>query len=157
MYLGTDPPLNVVQVVESKEVDFEAMDAEHQQLLAKIREHTSGENKPAATDRLIMRTNVPLVCDQEDTGVRLSNPLGGDAGPSKSGAEGRSVTATVTLGYEGKGAARDVVLRVACPASVECAHPCVEFSEVRSGGTPATASLTFTHTGDMVPPNNVGE
>ena len=41
MYLGTDPPTNSVGGVETKELNYESMDEEHQSLLAVIRESQS--------------------------------------------------------------------------------------------------------------------
>ena len=162
LYLGTDPPLSVVQVMDSKDDDFEAMDAEHQELLARIREHTSGDDRRAAVmnePRLHLRTNVPLVCDvPEASHVALNDPLAGDPGGGfgGGGTQARQVTATVHLSFEGRGSARDVVVHAACPATVECATGDVEVGEVfGSRATPVTLRLVFTHSGATVPPNNV--
>ena len=154
LYMGTDPPLNVVQVVESKDLDFEAMDREHQELLAQIRDHTAGEGRGAVAERLLLRTHVPVACDAEDRHMHLSDPLGG-GGREGRGAEPRTVTVTVHVSYEGRAPVRDVAVRVACPPTVACSPTEERIAEMRPGrGTPVTLRLRFTHTGAAVPPTS---
>lgn len=62
-FLGTDPASNPVQVLESKDLDYDAIDEEHRRLQGMIRQAVGSSNKrfESAVDSLQLRVD-PLEC-----------------------------------------------------------------------------------------------
>mmetsp|Transcript_14226 Transcript_14226/g.38566 ORF Transcript_14226/g.38566 Transcript_14226/m.38566 type:complete len:906 (-) Transcript_14226:247-2964(-) len=67
-YLGTDAMANSLGWGEGKEVDYEDMMQEQKQLAAIIQAHSSGQQLQAP-DRMVMRAQVPRLCDHARAGV----------------------------------------------------------------------------------------
>ncbi|CAG9461638.1 unnamed protein product [Pedinophyceae sp. YPF-701] len=155
-YLGTDPPLNVVQVVDSKDLDFDAMDREHQDLLQKIREHAAAQDPSAAAHApslLQLRTQVPVLADPTDD-PRMHDPLSGIRNDARS----RCVTATLYVTYTGAQSTGGTSITVECPAGVFADNPRFELPGFRGGtSTPQMAKLRFTYAGAHVPPSRVAK
>ena len=67
VYLGTDPPSQVVNAFESKDLDYAEMDDEHRRLLSIIREATS-DTKTEPTEVVTIRAQVPSHLDHTGGG-----------------------------------------------------------------------------------------
>merc|ERR1719326_2321777 len=61
-YLGTDPPTASLVNTEMKELNYDEMEEEHQDLLRIIRQ-THGEGAREAEERLVVQPQVPAVLD----------------------------------------------------------------------------------------------
>lgn len=72
-YMGTDPPNNVVNVVENKDLNYADMDAEHRQLLAKIRSSTKPNILQEPADKVLVRAQVsPTLMSDNEFSVGLT-------------------------------------------------------------------------------------
>merc|ERR1719424_628718 len=68
-YLGTDPPPASLVNTEMKELNYDEMEEEHQELLRVIRQ-THGEGQREAEEQLAIRADVPAALDsnpEDDT------------------------------------------------------------------------------------------
>lgn len=63
VYLGTEPPIHAISYGDAKEVDYAAMDAEHKQLMTKIKQAGSAPAPTDTADKLIIKAQVRL-CNQ---------------------------------------------------------------------------------------------
>ena len=168
VYMGTDPPLNVVQVVEGPEVDFEAADDEHHRLLERIRNHMSAVHATPTEVALALRTNVPLQCDRtrsEQDGediAELSDPMArhrnNDQKKKKKEALSvvrRRLTVSLVLTNHASRAIHDVRVQIGCPAGVSCATPEVSYDHLASGtggvAEPTHVSLKFSTDAQLMP------
>ena len=59
-YLGTDPAANPIQLLESKDLDYDAMDAEHRQLQTMIRKATTTGVKAEPKDLIATEVHGPV-------------------------------------------------------------------------------------------------
>ena len=76
LYLGTDPPTNAVTAADQKELDYEAMDAEHRELLNDIR-LSQASQAVEPSDRINMRVQMPKSLDEldQDTFIDLGESV----------------------------------------------------------------------------------
>merc|ERR1719454_1135533 len=75
-YLGTDPPTASLVNTEMKELNYDEMEEEHQDLLRVIRQ-THGEGTKEAEENLMLRAEVPAMLDvnpEDDTDA--DDPVG---------------------------------------------------------------------------------
>ena len=105
-YLGTDPPANVVSMVDTKELNYEEMDEEHRSLLGVIREATS-DMKAEPTDRVLLRVEMPTRLDPPITTAADGEPVRGGSW------ESRAVTAKLIVSYTGSDSVENLQIEVA--------------------------------------------
>jgi len=76
-YLGTDPPTASLVNTEMKELNYDEMEEEHQDLLRIIRQ-THGEGAREAEEKLVIQPQVPSVLDQgcEENYTDADDPVG---------------------------------------------------------------------------------
>eukprot|EP01012_Entosiphon_sulcatum_P026014 TRINITY_DN3140_c0_g1_i1.p1 TRINITY_DN3140_c0_g1~~TRINITY_DN3140_c0_g1_i1.p1 ORF type:complete len:869 (-),score=169.44 TRINITY_DN3140_c0_g1_i1:72-2678(-) len=105
-YLGTDPASNPVQILESKELDYEEMDEEHRRLQALIRQAVNA-GKAEPKEQLVLRVQVPTIPDGT-----TSDHLQGDTGSAMAQ---HSVTIKLFMKFTGEDAVENVVVTVIAP------------------------------------------
>eukprot|EP00971_Amphidinium_carterae_P280958 5577870-Amphidinium_carterae.1 len=75
-YLGTDPPAANLVNTEMKELNYDEMEEEHQELLRVIRT-THGEGAPEAEEKLVIQAQVPPGLDSRpDDDTDPEDPFG---------------------------------------------------------------------------------
>jgi len=112
-YMGTNPNMGVASPQDVKDLDYEAMDEEHRNILAKIRASTK-QARVEPTDRLVLRFQTPQRLDgagDAETPVQSRRS-------SFAGAEPHVMTIKVFASFQGSGAAENVHLQVITPSSM---------------------------------------
>ena len=112
-YMGTNPNTEVASPQEVKDLDYEAMDEEHRNILAKIRASTK-QTRVEPTDRLVLRIQTPQRLD----GVGSTETPVQSRRSSFAGGEPYVMTIRVFASYQGTGAAENVHLQVVTPSSM---------------------------------------
>merc|ERR1712227_964777 len=75
-YLGTDPPTASLVNTEMKELNYDEMEEEHQELLRYIRQ-THGEGTREAEEHLHVQAQVPDLLDtNQDDDIDADDPVG---------------------------------------------------------------------------------
>ena len=149
-FMGTDPQTEVMGAYDTKELDYEAMDAEHRRLLGQIRAATS-QTKAEPTDRIVLRAQVPSQLDAS------REAAGGRAGVSKRRASTvgltNSVTIKVFVNYTGMGSIENVQLNVRTPSTVYAEPSSFEVQQITGNtrGTPLVFDVTLVATPDHMP------
>ncbi|KAF5831159.1 PTHB1 C-terminus-domain-containing protein [Dunaliella salina] len=157
-YLGTDAMANSLGWGEGKEVDYEDMMREQKQLAAIIQAHSTGQELQMP-DRMVMRAQVPRLCDHARAGAaNTAGDLGnGDQDEEENGermpparkrwgsASSNRLTTKLYLYYQGGGSMVDnvsLVVRPPKPLKVD-----QENIQLRTVGAdperPTTLSLVF--------------
>eukprot|EP01002_Notosolenus_urceolatus_P008681 NODE_329_length_2224_cov_23.051494_g260_i0.p1 GENE.NODE_329_length_2224_cov_23.051494_g260_i0~~NODE_329_length_2224_cov_23.051494_g260_i0.p1 ORF type:complete len:663 (-),score=183.01 NODE_329_length_2224_cov_23.051494_g260_i0:73-2061(-) len=132
-YLGTDPANQPVQLLDSKELDYEAMDEEHKQLQQLIKNSISA-GKAEPTELVTIQVNIPQAIDE--------------ASGSFGGRGGRNVTVKVYVSYNGADILENAALIVDCaaPFTVDQSYvPLPALHGTQSSGTaePVVIPLVF--------------
>ena len=124
-YLGTDPPTSAV-IPEAKELDYEAMDEEHRQLLQVIRD-ASSDFRDAPKETLALRAQVPAAVESGD----------GDGFVA-------SLTVRVFVSYTGGSTLENVTLVALCSAPLFLTADTVVLPSLAGGNrTPTIVPFTF--------------
>ncbi|GAX83403.1 hypothetical protein CEUSTIGMA_g10828.t1 [Chlamydomonas eustigma] len=136
-YLGTDPMLTPMGLMEGKDLDYEAMAREHRSLAAVIREHSGGARVEPAS-QLLLKTQIPSRFDYDDgADGRLSSSDG--IKPH------RKLTVKLYLVYHGPSSEIDAVqLHVKAPEPVLCENPLVVLPYISNDPLePSLALISF--------------
>lgn len=138
-YLGTDPPTASLVNTEMKELNYDEMEEEHQDLLRIIRQ-THGEGTREAEEELRIRAQVPTMLDsshEDDTDP--DDPVGR--------VDGAVMQCTVRLfvTLQGKKPVENVTITIKAPACfiVSNASTSIHIEKVNPGGTPEVIPITF--------------
>eukprot|EP01006_Ploeotia_vitrea_P029213 TRINITY_DN61798_c0_g1_i1.p1 TRINITY_DN61798_c0_g1~~TRINITY_DN61798_c0_g1_i1.p1 ORF type:complete len:865 (-),score=120.59 TRINITY_DN61798_c0_g1_i1:1500-4094(-) len=105
-YLGTDPASNPVQILESKELDYEEMDDEHRRLQALIRQAVNA-GKAEPKEQVLLKTQIPAQLDSQNQIQEMYT----DISPNTKG-----VTVVLTLSYSGDEDIENAVMTVSVPS-----------------------------------------
>jgi len=145
-YLGTDPPAPNVEVVESKELNYEEMDNEHRKLLTVIREATA-ESKTEPSDRVTMRVQVAPSVDIENEEEE------GTAHEWKF----RSLQLKLFLSYGGRDEIEDLAVSFNCSSPFSFGQDSITMPHMRGGGstTPVAVPLTLRLAEPILPSSRV--
>lgn len=136
-YLGTDPPVTTLLNTETKELNYEEMEKEHQNLLRIIRQ-THGEGAREAEEQLRIRAQVPATLD--------SNP---DDDPDMDDAfareDGLAMQCTVRLiiSLQGSKTVENVTIALKSPACFVPSQTSICIDRVVPGGTPQVVPVVF--------------
>mmetsp|Transcript_41791 Transcript_41791/g.75863 ORF Transcript_41791/g.75863 Transcript_41791/m.75863 type:complete len:859 (-) Transcript_41791:47-2623(-) len=136
-YLGTDPPAANLVNTEMKELNYDEMEEEHQELLRVIRQ-THGEGAPEAEEKLVINAQVPPGLDaRPDDDTDPEDPFGRVDGQLM------QVTVRLYVTLQGRGPVENITLAIK-------AHPCfalsaasVHIDKVESGGAPQVVPIVF--------------
>jgi Bardet-Biedl syndrome 9 protein len=108
-YLGTDPATQPVQLLESKELDYEEMDEEHRRLQVIIRQAVNtGKSEPK--DQVQISYELPPGLDSHGHSFEGQHHV--------THAGGRSVTAKIFLAYGGMEDVENLILTINCPVPI---------------------------------------
>lgn len=136
-YLGTDPPSASLVNTEMKELNYDEMEEEHQDLLRIIRQ-THGEGTREAEEQLKIRAQVPSVLDasQEDD-TDADDPVGR--------VDGMVMQCTVNLfiTLTGKKPVENVTIALKAPSCFALSQTSVHIEKVSPGGTPQVVPIVF--------------
>lgn len=136
-YLGTDPPTASLVNTEMKELNYDEMEEEHQDLLRVIRQ-THGEGAREAEEQLRIRAQVPGTLDacQEDD-AEAEEPVGR--------ADGMVMQVTVGLfvTLQGKKPVENVTIALKAPGCFALSQTSVHLEKVSPGGTPQVIPVVF--------------
>ena len=115
LYLGTDPPTNSVGGFETKELNYESMDAEHQSLLKVIRESQS-DSRTEPKDKVIIRAQVPLTVDISER-ERCSSRYEEDTTSFAVSDDGSTIETTVQIfvSYTGMNSIKNISINLEIP------------------------------------------
>jgi len=133
-YLGTDPATQPVQLLESKELDYEEMDDEHRRLQAMIRQAVnSGKTEPKDQVQLNYELNQEL------------DSLGPSGFGGRSNAAGqRCVTARIFLSYQGIEDVENFILTINCSAPITVnGDTSVHIPVMQAAPRPMVVPVTF--------------
>eukprot|EP00746_Dinoflagellata_sp_MGD_P022428 gnl/MRDRNA2_/MRDRNA2_152475_c0_seq1.p1 gnl/MRDRNA2_/MRDRNA2_152475_c0~~gnl/MRDRNA2_/MRDRNA2_152475_c0_seq1.p1 ORF type:complete len:868 (-),score=140.42 gnl/MRDRNA2_/MRDRNA2_152475_c0_seq1:11-2614(-) len=136
-YLGTDPPTASLVNTEMKELNYDEMEEEHQELLRIIRQ-THGEGNREAEEQLKLRAQVPSQLDvghEDDTDP--DEPLGRIDGSVMQ----TTVRLFVTL--QGAKAVENVTITIKGPSCFSISSGTVFLPTVAAGGTPQVIPVVF--------------
>jgi len=136
-YLGTDPPTASLVNTEMKELNYDEMEEEHQDLLRIIRQ-THGEGTREAEEQLRIRAQVPphLDSSQEDD-TDADDPVGR--------VDGMVMQCTVCLfvTLQGKKAVENVTIVLKAPSCFALSQTSIHLDKVSPGGTPKVIPIVF--------------
>jgi len=136
-YLGTDPPTASLVNTEMKELNYDEMEEEHQDLLRVIRQ-THGEGAREAEEQLRIRAQVPSSLDacQEDD-ADAEDPVGR--------ADGMVMQVTVGLfvTLQGRKPVENVTVTLKAPSCFALSQTSVHLDKVSPGGTPQVIPVVF--------------
>mmetsp|Transcript_49656 Transcript_49656/g.142028 ORF Transcript_49656/g.142028 Transcript_49656/m.142028 type:complete len:870 (+) Transcript_49656:124-2733(+) len=136
-YLGTDPPTASLVNTEMKELNYDEMEEEHQDLLRVIRQ-THGEGTREAEEQLRIRAQVPAALDgsQEDD-TDADDPVGR--------VDGMVMQCTVALfvTVQGKKPVENVTVALKAPSCFALSQTSVHLDKVSPGGTPQVVPIVF--------------
>merc|ERR1719329_869964 len=136
-YLGTDPPTGAIVNTEMKELNYDEMEEEHQELLRVIRT-THGEGAKEAEEILKLRADVPEGLDpspEDDTDP--DDPVGR--------VDGMVMQCTVRLfvTLQGKKNVENVTITLKAPSCFLLSATSVRIEKVSPTGTPQVVPVTF--------------
>ena len=135
-YLGTTPPPpGAVGAAESKQLNYEAMDAEHRRLLGVIREASTTRPEPAGG--ISLRAEVPLRCDERGSGE------GAEELPA--------LTVRLMAAHSGVAPADDVSMVASCAPPLFLAADHIVLPPLIAGDPPAAVPLVFRARPDELP------
>jgi len=129
-YLGTDPPMHSLVNTEMKELNYDEMEEEHQDLLRVIRQ-THGEGARDAEEMLKIRPDVPLSLDtshEDDTDP--DDPYGRIDGAVM------QCTVHLFLSLQGKRDIENITIALKAPACFMLSQTSIYIDKVTPGGTP---------------------
>eukprot|EP00877_Chromochloris_zofingiensis_P007511 jgi/Chrzof1/3012/Cz12g08060.t1 len=134
VYLGTEPPIHAISYGDAKEVDYAAMDAEHKQLMTKIKQAGSAPAPTDTADKLIIKAQVPSRLDTGSGGIDdLEDGAGAMFGRSGgAGSTTRRLTIKLYLTHAGPGTLQDVSLTITAPSPITVSEPQLVIPEVPS-------------------------
>jgi len=136
-YLGTDPPMASLVNTEMKELNYDEMEEEHQDLLRIIRQ-THGEGSREAEEQLKIRAHVPVALDsspEDDTDP--DDPLGRVDGAVM------QCTVRLFLTLSGKKPIENVTITLKSPSCFMLSQTSMHIDKVTPGGTPQVVSVVF--------------
>ena len=168
-YLGTDPLSTVVGTSESRELDFDEMDAERMQLLAVIRQTQGGtncvflfnlivnndffliENRVEPRERVLLRIQVPDILDPV-----ADNPEDFRTGHNYAKTDNGGIvqlTVRIFITYTGTSAIRDVTLGINPPSGIAASQTSVLLPVINGGATstPLIVQIQLMPTGQFMP------
>ncbi|CAD7957625.1 unnamed protein product [Amoebophrya sp. A120] len=134
-YLGTDPPPAALVNTETKELNYAAMEEEHQQLLATIRE-SHGEGRKEPTDRLVMHAQVQPHCSLEE-----------DADDAEEFAQIDGVllegSVRIVSSLQGAEAAEKLTFCIEAPECFAVSQKSLYVNQLKSNSTPLVVTINF--------------
>mmetsp|Transcript_77597 Transcript_77597/g.240967 ORF Transcript_77597/g.240967 Transcript_77597/m.240967 type:complete len:556 (+) Transcript_77597:1-1668(+) len=136
-YLGTDPPTASLVNTEMKELNYDEMEEEHQDLLRIIRQ-THGEGTREAEEQLLIRAQVPTsldACQEDDTDA--DDPVGRVDGQVMQCTVGLFVT------LQGKKPVENITVAIKAPSCFALSQTSVHVDKVTPGGTPQVVPIVF--------------
>jgi Bardet-Biedl syndrome 9 protein len=136
-YLGTDPPMASLVNTEMKELNYDEMEEEHQDLLRVIRQ-THGEGAREADEILKIRAQVPQALDsshEDDTDP--DDPYGRVDGAVM------QCTVRLVLTLQGKKAIENTTITIKAPACFMMSQTSIHVDKVSPGGTPQVVAIVF--------------
>lgn len=137
-YLGTDPPPASLVNTEMKELNYDEMEEEHQELLRVIRQ-THGEGQREAEEQLAIRADVPTSLDsnpEDDTDP--DDPVGR--------IDGEVMQCTVNLYVTlsgGKGPVENVTIVLKAPVCFSLSQSLIHIDRVAPAGAPMVVPVVF--------------
>jgi Bardet-Biedl syndrome 9 protein len=147
-YMGTDPPMQGVNAMDTKELDYEAMDDEHRKLL-KVIKQAGSDKMEEPVDKLVLRAQVPTTLS---TGV--DNDVFEDEDDCLKDEQGKFVSVMVRLyvTFTGKEDLDDVSINLHFPSAFKTPKKCIILSTLRGGNrTPLVLNLRFRASKKLVP------
>lgn len=136
-YLGTDPPTASLVNTEMKELNYDEMEEEHQDLLRVIRQsHGDGAREPE--EQLTLHAQVPTTLDanhEDDTDP--DDPVGRVNGAAM------QCTVRLILTLSGKKPVENVTIALKAPACFMVSQSSMHLEKVAPGGTPQIIPLVF--------------
>jgi Bardet-Biedl syndrome 9 protein len=136
-YMGTDPPTASLVNTEMKELNYDEMEEEHQDLLRIIRQ-THGEGTREAEEQLKVEAKVPLSLDsaQEDD-TDADDPVGR--------VDGLVMQCTVRLmvTLQGKKPVENVTITLKAPSCFILSQTSIHIDKVTPGGNPKIIPIVF--------------
>lgn len=136
-YLGTDPPSANLVNTEMKELNYDEMEEEHQDLLRIIRQ-THGEGTKEAEEQLRVRADVPAVLDsnpEDDTDA--DDPVGRVDG------EVMQCTVSFYVTLSGKQPVENVTIVLKAPTCFSLSQTLIHIDSVTPTGTPKVIPVVF--------------
>jgi len=136
-YLGTDPPMAALVNTEMKELNYDEMEEEHQDLLRIIRQ-THGEGAKEATETLKIWAQVPQTLDssyEDDTDP--DDPYGRVDGAVM------QCTVRLNMSLQGKAPVENMTITIKAPACFVVSETSIPVGKVSPGGTPKVIPVVF--------------
>jgi len=136
-YLGTDPPTAAIVNTEMKELNYDEMEEEHQDLLRIIRT-THGESAREVEENLIIRAQTPTVLDsnpEDDTDP--NDPFGRVDGVVM------QCTVRLFLTLQGSAPVENVTLAIKAPACFIASETLITLDKVVPNATPQVVPIKF--------------
>jgi len=147
-YMGTDPPMQGVNTGDNKDLDYEAMDAEHKRLLKVIRQANTG-NLTEPSDKLTLRAQIPdalFAGRDEDVFPNDDDCARNDQGGFV------SVMVKLFVGYTGRDEVNDVSISLKVPPAFMTQQTNILLPSLRGGNrTPLVLNLRFRVSKSIVP------
>eukprot|EP00931_Biecheleriopsis_adriatica_P004464 TRINITY_DN106128_c0_g1_i1.p1 TRINITY_DN106128_c0_g1~~TRINITY_DN106128_c0_g1_i1.p1 ORF type:complete len:906 (+),score=217.10 TRINITY_DN106128_c0_g1_i1:235-2718(+) len=136
-YLGTDPPTASLVNTEMKELNYDEMEEEHQELLRVIRQ-THGEGSAEPEERLSVHAQVPQVLDvgNEDD-CDADDPVGRSDGMVM------QLTVNLVVSLTGTKPVENVTVTLKAAACFSLSHTAITLEKVKPGGTPMIIPIVF--------------
>mmetsp|Transcript_91337 Transcript_91337/g.263614 ORF Transcript_91337/g.263614 Transcript_91337/m.263614 type:complete len:862 (+) Transcript_91337:104-2689(+) len=136
-YMGTDPPTASLVNTEMKELNYDEMEEEHQELLRIIRQ-THGEGAQEAEEVLTIEAQVPPVLDisQEDD-TDADDPVGRVDGVVM------QITVNLFITLEGTKPVENVTLALKAPSCFALSVTSVHLDKVEPGDMQQVVPVTF--------------
>merc|ERR1719387_2931428 len=136
-YLGTDPPTASLVNTEMKELNYDEMEEEHQELLRIIRQ-THGEGNREVEEQLKLRAQVPTQLDVgHDDDTDPDEPFGRIDGVVM------QVTVRLFVTLQGTKCVENVTITIKAPSCFSCSQNFICLPQVASGGTPQVIPIVF--------------
>mmetsp|Transcript_21979 Transcript_21979/g.38663 ORF Transcript_21979/g.38663 Transcript_21979/m.38663 type:complete len:878 (+) Transcript_21979:165-2798(+) len=136
-YLGTDPPMASLVNTEMKELNYDEMEEEHQDLLQIIRQ-THGEGAREAEEQLKLRAQVPVCLDQShEDDTDPDDPVGRVDGAVM------QCTVRLFLSLQGKKAVENVTITIKAASCFLLSQNSIHIDKVSPGGTPQVLSVVI--------------
>lgn len=136
-FLGTDPPTASLVNTEMKELNYDEMESEHQELLRIIRQ-THGEGTKEPDEKLRLEPQVPVNLDQSlEDDTDADDPIGRVDGMVM------QCTVHIFVALEGKNPIEHVTLTLKAPSCFALSQTSVHISKISPGGRPEVVSVVF--------------